>query len=476
MGWWTRGPIIGRGSSATVSLATTDSGEFLAVKSTGLSSSSLLQKERCLISQLSSAYIVKYVGCDITSENHKHIYNLLMEYVTGGTLSDKIKKEGGSLDESMIQIFAHQILQGLDYLHSNGIVHCDIKSQNVLIGKYGAKIGDFGCAKMVEEGKGIVGNSIISGTPIFMAPEVARGEEQGFAADIWSLGCTIIEMATGCNPWPDMNDPVSALYRIGYSGDVPESPWWLSNSFKEFLSKCLKRDAKERWTAKQLLEHPFFHGIGMEDNEAQFFRNSPISVLDQGFWDSVGVPESSNYSSHMVFSLSSPARRIKNLIGGVFSSPKFSNWIEDGDWITVRGTDSQEMQQISHQNQNSHHDSQLAMDPFLHSFNLEELESSNVIDDILINCLGDEICNVGSITTRLNITLSVDIAIFKEAFDFVLRILDFVIERIEIWFLLFQNFLKLVSFYCFNVFHAISLTINIQFLASFYATLCPTWG
>ncbi|XP_027075741.1 mitogen-activated protein kinase kinase kinase 18-like [Coffea arabica] len=470
MGCWTRGPIIGRGSSATVSLATTASGELLAVKSADLSCSSLLQKEKSLISELSSPYIVKYVGCDVTTENDKPLYNLLMEYVPGGTLSDQIRKQGGPLEESMIQVFAHQILQGLDYLHLKGIVHCDIKGQNVLIGRDGAKIGDLGCARMVEEGNGMAGKSVISGTPMFMAPEVARGEEQGFAADIWALGCTIIEVATGNNPWPDMEDPVSALYRIGYSGDVPEFPWWLSDSANEFLSKCLKRDAKKRWTARELLHHPFFHGVG-EEKEAEFVRNSPTTVLDQGFWDSMEVAESSlQDSSHIVSSLGSPADRIKNLMGNLFSTnANFPNWSEDGDWVTVRGTDSQEIQPVSQQNENSEvHDSQLAMDPFLYSIDLEEeLESSIVIDDLLINCLVDEISNVGNVSGGLNLTLSCDNV--EETFNFLAKILDFDMNIMKCWFLINSILSEAHVFLCLLYFkvstYLMPLTFN-QTLAS----------
>ncbi|XP_028117203.1 mitogen-activated protein kinase kinase kinase 17-like [Camellia sinensis] len=99
------------------------------------------------------------------------------------------------------------------------------------------EIADLGCARLAKHG----GNTVFSGTSVFMAPEVVSGEEQGFPADSWALGCTVIEMATGSPPWPEVNDPVSALYRIGFSGDVPEFPRWFSKPAKDFLSKCLKR-------------------------------------------------------------------------------------------------------------------------------------------------------------------------------------------------------------------------------------------
>lgn len=333
---WIRGPIIGRGSSASVSVATTSSGELFASKSTELSSSIFLQKEQSIISQLNSPFVIKCLGSDTTCEDNKPIYNLFLEYVPGGALSDKIRKEGSSLDESMIQFYAHQMVRGLNYLHLNGVVHGDIKGQNVLIGEDGIKIADFGCARLIKEHDDTIdGKPRFSGTPVYMAPEVARGEEQGLPADIWALGCTVIEMATGCTPWPEMHDLVSALYRIGYSGDIPEFPRCLSNKAKEFLSKCLTRDAKLRWTAGELLEHSFFDGLRDNSGEVrEFNRISPTSVLDHGFWDSMEAPENPSRNPD------SPADRISRLIRDSLSiSSNLPNWTEKEDWITVRGID-----------------------------------------------------------------------------------------------------------------------------------------
>ncbi|KAK2970932.1 hypothetical protein RJ640_004724 [Escallonia rubra] len=95
---WTRGDTIGRGASATVSLATTASGDRLAVKSAELAKSASLQGEQFFLSKLSSPYVVEYMGFDVGYENMKPVYNLFMEYVPGGTLSDVIKKRGGAFD------------------------------------------------------------------------------------------------------------------------------------------------------------------------------------------------------------------------------------------------------------------------------------------------------------------------------------------------------------------------------------------
>ncbi|EPS71117.1 hypothetical protein M569_03641, partial [Genlisea aurea] len=328
---WKRGPAIGRGSSATVYLATAiAAGELFAVKSSDLRSSSALRREERLISELRPPLVVKCLGSDVTDEGGRREFNLFLEYVSGGTLSDLIRNSGGSLDEKTIQFYAHQLAIGLRHIHGKGIVHCDVKGKNILIGEEGTKICDFGCARFAEPG----GGSVISGTPAYMAPEVARGEEQEFPADIWALGCTVIEMATGSNPWPEMKDPASTLYRVAYSGDTPEFPDWLSTAAKDFIGKCLIKEPNERWTAAELVRHPFL-ASGMERPT----RESPTTVVDQTFWDSI---EDSESMSEFIPSTESPADRITSLIGGESNSLYSPNWDGDEDWSEVRGISTEE--------------------------------------------------------------------------------------------------------------------------------------
>ncbi|GJZ00330.1 mitogen-activated protein kinase kinase kinase 18-like protein [Tanacetum coccineum] len=320
-----KGPIIGHGSSATVSVATTTSGDVFAVKSTSTS----LQKEQNIMSQVNSKHVIKYMGYDVSYVNNKPMYNLYMEYAQNGSVSDMIKKSNGSLDENVIRLYTKDILMGLDYLHGAGIVHCDIKCSNVLVCEKGVKIGDLGCAKMVA-GKRFE----FSGTPVFMSPEVARGEEQGFPADVWALGCSVIEMATGSNAWPEINDPVSGLYKIGYSGELPEFPKWLSDDGKDFLEKCLRIGVNKRWSVKELLGHPFVCNLGSGFET----RNSPTSILDQGFWECLSVSDvGPTQMVHSSDELHSPEERIRELVEGCSTSLGLPNWDEDEeDWIAVR--------------------------------------------------------------------------------------------------------------------------------------------
>ncbi|CAL5342399.1 unnamed protein product [Camellia sinensis] len=331
---WTRGHTIGRGSSATVSAATSPhSGNVFAVKSTELSQSQFLQREQKILSTLVSPHVVEYIGYDITKEKDKLVYNLHMEYVPGGTLSDAIRRHGGGgggrLDEAVIGNYTREILKGLEYIHSIGVAHCDVKSQNILVGESGAKLADFGCAKWLNPREDKA--APIGGTPMFMAPEVARGEEQGLSGDIWALGCTVIEMATGGrSPWTRVADPVSVLYRIGFSGEIPEFPDFLSSQAKDFLGKCLKRDPKERWTAKQLLNHTF---LGESNSHTKQFvgfnSDSPTSILDHGVWNTVEESETLDSDS--------PAKRI----GGLLLCSGVANWRWDENWITIRSNNNE---------------------------------------------------------------------------------------------------------------------------------------
>lgn len=228
----------------------------------------------------------------------------------------------------MIVDYTRQILQGVEYLHSKGLVHCDIKSKNILITETGAKIADFGCAKWETE------EVSTGGTPMFMAPEVARGGHHCYGSDIWAIGCTVIEMASGgSTPWSDMSDPVTVLYKIGYSGETPEVPCNLSKEGKDFLSKCLRRDPKERWTATELLNHPFIVNSCRIAQES----NSPTSVLlDQDIWDSTEEEEITE-TSFDTLSRTDISERIQRLLS-CDEGPSWS-W-DDESWVTVRGYDS----------------------------------------------------------------------------------------------------------------------------------------
>lgn len=330
---WTRGNVIGRGSSATVSTATSTTGEVFAVKSAVLSRSETLQREQQFLSILSSPYVVSYKGCEITKEDNKVMYNLLMQYMPEGTIIDAIgRRNRVRLNETEISNYTRQIVRGLEYLHSNGVVHCDIKGANLLVGKGGVKIADLGCAKWAGE------DVAVRGTPMFMAPEVARGEEQGFAADIWAVGCVVIEMATGGSPWTNVDDPVSVLYKIAFSGESPEIPDGFSHRANDFIRKCLIQDPKERWGITELLKHPFLRRFNRHTQQIigeDFSRGSPTSILDQDVWSSMEESASVGIDSYQPSCSSKSLRqRIKQLAGN--PDKEQPNCEEEINWMIIR--------------------------------------------------------------------------------------------------------------------------------------------
>ncbi|XP_050212957.1 mitogen-activated protein kinase kinase kinase 18-like [Mercurialis annua] len=332
---WSRGRILGRGSTATVSIATAhQAGLVFAVKSAELSESEFLQKEQRILSAITSCpQIVAYKGFDVTREDGKLFYNVFLEYAPGGTLADAIREHGGCLYEDMIRSYAKNILLGLEHLHSNGIVHCDIKTRNILVSGDGLKIADLGCARKVNDDEVLANDwdakTPIAGTPVYMAPEVARGEHQSFPADVWALGCTVVEMTTGRAPWSNVSDAMSALYQIGYSGNVPEIPSSMSKRARDFITQCLKREPTERWSASELLKHDFITEEPTSVSSSNSYVDTPTSVLDQALWEDMEATLKGTNSF--------PAERIKQLTGATSSN----YWaLDDDSWLTVRSKDS----------------------------------------------------------------------------------------------------------------------------------------
>ncbi|KMZ57235.1 Protein kinase-like [Zostera marina] len=339
---WSRGKILGAGTTATVSMATdSDTGRTFAVKSSPLSESSLLQREREFHSTISSPHIISYLGYDVTYENGRSLYNIFLEYADGGSVSDKIQREGTpGLDESDVRCYTRGILKALSYMHSIGIAHCDVKGKNLLIETDGfIKIADLGCAKRVA---GVGGDdkssSSIGGTPAFMAPEVVRGENQGLEADIWAVGCTVIEMVTGKLPWSEMDGLFTTMNRIGFSDNLPKFPNSISEEGRDFLEKCLRRNPEKRWTSKELLQHPFVSETGVANIS---HHRSPKCVLDQDLWlsdDEYDENDIENEEEEEVdMQYLDPVDRIQILSGGICC--RISNDAGDDDdeeWIAVR--------------------------------------------------------------------------------------------------------------------------------------------
>ncbi|KAK8572255.1 hypothetical protein V6N13_047866 [Hibiscus sabdariffa] len=261
---WKKGKLLGRGTFGHVYAGfNSENGTMCAVKEvkvitddqTSKECLKQLNQEISLLSELSHPNIVQYYGSELGSDK----LSVYLEYVSGGSIH-KLLGEYGSFKEPVIQSYTRQILSGLAYLHGGNTVHRDIKGANILVDPNGGiKLADFGMAKHISC------SSMLSfkGSPYWMAPEVIMNTNgYSLAVDIWSLGCTVLEMATSKPPWSQY-EGVAAIFKIANSKGFPEIPNNLSKDAQTFIKLCLQRDPTARPTALQLLQHPFIQDQSM---------------------------------------------------------------------------------------------------------------------------------------------------------------------------------------------------------------------
>ncbi|NXD43853.1 M3K19 kinase, partial [Copsychus sechellarum] len=266
---WTRGEVLGKGAYGTVYCGLTSQGQLIAVKQVVLDASDQLTTEKeyqkfheevDLLKTLKHVNIVTYLGTCLED----NILSIFMEFVPGGSISS-ILNRFGPLPEVVLCKYTKQNLQGVAYLHDNCVVHRDIKGNNVMLMPNGViKLIDFGCARRLAWASlGGTRSELlrsVHGTPYWMAPEVINESGYGRKSDIWSVGCTVFEMATGKPPLASM-DRVAAMFYIGARGGLmPALPDRFSSAAVEFVHACLTRDQHERPSALQLLDHPFVKG------------------------------------------------------------------------------------------------------------------------------------------------------------------------------------------------------------------------
>ncbi|RHY46903.1 hypothetical protein DYB30_009727 [Aphanomyces astaci] len=264
---WKRGELIGEGTFGKVFKALNScTGELFAVKQIQVPrdkkhehESKMLAKlgeEITLMKELRHEHIVRYKGTD----RDAHFFYIFMEYVPGGSIASMLTHyDVFNLD--LIRKFTRQILLGVEYLHSKNIIHRDVKGANVLVNEQGvAKLADFGCSKQLSSVKTTsMEESLrsIRGSVPWMAPEMAKQSGHDFKADIWSVGATVIEMATAKHPWPANTNHLSVMYHLAINPTGPPIPDWLPDVVKSFLQRCFCIDPRERATATELLQHSF---------------------------------------------------------------------------------------------------------------------------------------------------------------------------------------------------------------------------
>ncbi|KAK2760719.1 Suppressor of Sensor Kinase (SLN1) [Arachnomyces sp. PD_36] len=303
---WQQGQFVGGGTFGAVYAAIDlDTSYLMAVKEIRLQDpqnipriAQQIRDEMGVLEVLDHPNIVSYHGIEV----HRDKVYMFMEYCSGGSLAGLLE-HGRIEDETVIMVYALQMLEGLAYLHQAGIVHRDIKPENILLDHNGViKYVDFGAAKIIarqgqtlmqtnpfaaatkKQGGGGGGTTpnkdaapaagrkaqkTMTGTPMYMSPEVIRGDSASSGSpgrhgsvDIWSLGCVILEMATGRRPWSTLDNEWAIMYNIA-QGNQPEMPTsdQLSEVGIDFLKLCFERDALKRPSAAELLQHEWIVSI-----------------------------------------------------------------------------------------------------------------------------------------------------------------------------------------------------------------------
>jgi len=247
-----------------------------------------MQGEIELLRSLQHPNIVTYLGTDICDEN-KLLY-IFTEWVPGGSIQALVTKFG-RLSEAIVRKYVAQLLVGLKYLHEQRVIHRDIKSANILVDDRGTiKLADFGSSKRMDS-MGTITNSNLSlrGTPYFMAPEVIIQTGHGRKADIWSVGCTILQMVTGQPPWKNLRlgTPAALMFHIANAQSPPPMPSTLSIELNNLLLATFSRDTRRRPAANDLLKYPFVvaNGAAAEANAAESQaaqRSTPLTRSIRG--------------------------------------------------------------------------------------------------------------------------------------------------------------------------------------------------
>ncbi|KAL6259477.1 hypothetical protein P5V15_009396 [Pogonomyrmex californicus] len=264
---WQRGIKIGQGRFGKVyTVVNNQTGELLAMKEVQLQPGDCrairrVAEELQIFEGIQHQHLVRYYGLEI----HREEMLIFMEFCAEGTLESLVAGSGNGLPESLVRKYTHQLLSAVAALHFHGIVHRDIKTANIFLTDEGncLKLGDFGSAVQIKAHTTMPGElQGFVGTQAYMAPEVFMKSESsghGRAADIWSVGCCIIEMASGRRPWSDYDSNYQIMFKVGM-GDTPALPKNLSAEGIDFVKKCLQHDPKRRLTANNLLAHSFIRG------------------------------------------------------------------------------------------------------------------------------------------------------------------------------------------------------------------------
>lgn len=265
-----RGNLIGKGTYGKVFAALNIStGDIIAVKQVEINHNlvrdnkekvrelvAALDQEIDTMQHLEHPNIVQYLGC----EREEMSISIFLEYISGGSVGSCLRKHG-KFEERIVRSLTRQTLDGLAYLHDQGILHRDLKADNILLDVTGTcKISDFGISKKTDDIYGMDATNSMQGSVFWMAPEVIRGQGYSAKVDIWSLGCVVLEMFAGRRPW-EKEEMIGAIFKLGSLQEAPPIPDDVRNSISPsglgLMWDCFTVDPRDRPTASTLLQHEF---------------------------------------------------------------------------------------------------------------------------------------------------------------------------------------------------------------------------
>jgi serine/threonine protein kinase len=291
-GAWEKVKVIGRGGSSTVyKCVVKNSGDYIAVKEI-ITDGMTTEQVRAIGSEVDTIKTLNHsniVRCFGSQQKANKLY-IILEYCDRGSLRQYYQKFG-KMTEPQAANAILQILSGLQYLHANGIAHRDVKGANILLTKLGQlKLADSGASKRMEMESLVSGLKGMSqrvslfsfmcrllfvdyvGTPHWMAPEVIKGTQMTtgwMKADVWSVGCTLVEILTAALPFAEYENPMTAMYQIA-SGKIPPLPESASEEARAFVCNCCASDPDMRPSVSELINHPFVSKYVSRDSSGKY--------------------------------------------------------------------------------------------------------------------------------------------------------------------------------------------------------------
>jgi serine/threonine protein kinase len=321
LGKYIIGDVIGKGGAAVVHQGyNVETKEYVAIKKflKGLMTSEQIKAVKGELELMLSLVHPNIVRVVDNLEDNSNIY-IILEYVDSGSLATLLREYGG-FPPSLVARLVAQILRGLEYLHKQGIIHRDIKAANLLITKEGViKLADFGAsAKLKDETEK---RYSIVGTPYWMAPEVIQMAGHRMASDIWSLGCTVIELLTGHPPYWEL-DQMRAIFCV-VQEPMPPIPENIPPELKDFLCRCFVKDPTHRATVEELLAHPFVKDVDLSQKLTFREIKKQLKALKKNIIEKLPKADDAEVTQQTSY------QKMKSLIDADKKSTKNNNFMLD---------------------------------------------------------------------------------------------------------------------------------------------------